>query len=150
MGSSSGTCGVNGTDFCPQAWDEHMYGPVPRTTPANATDIRKPPTGMNHTVCGNTYRSLSDCGSTDDKYSCSCAFRSFDDTRKLGLDPVYPVAACIVLFTAFFQSDLGGRSVQGYVDARGVPHTCRCNEMEIGAECCGQSNGELPTTLIQV
>ena len=143
-GSASGTCGVNGTDFCPQAWDEHLYGPVPRP-PSNATDIVKPPTGSNRTVCGNTCHSISDCGSMDTEYSCSCAFPSSDDARKLGLDPVYPVAACLVLFLASAQSNLGGRSLPSYVDARGVPHSCRCNDEKIGTECCGPTNGVLPT-----
>ncbi len=145
-GSRSGTCGVNGTDFCPQAWDEHAYGPVPRA-PANASNTVKPPTGVDRTVCGNTCNSTADCGSsTDSEYSCSCAFPSPNDARKFGLDPVYPVAACLALFLASTQSNnLGGRSLPGYVDARGVPHTCRCNREKIGVECCGRTNGVLST-----
>ena len=143
-GSSSGTCGVNGTDFCPRAWDERVYGPIPRAPP-NATDIIKPTTDTNSTVCGNRCHSSSDCGTTDSEYSCSCAFPSIEDARKLGLDPVYPAAVCLALFVTSVQSNLGGRSVQSFVDARGVPHTCRCNETVTGRECCATTNGVLPT-----
>ena len=146
-GSSSGGCGKNGTDFCPQAWDEHIYGLIPRAS-ANTTDIIRPPTDIFHTVCGNTCHSLSDCGSVDRDYSCSCAFPSFHDARRLGLDPIHLVAACLALFTASIQGKLGGRSVPNYVDARGVPHTCRCNERETGRECCGQTNGDLPAKIL--
>ena len=149
-GSRSGTCGVNGTNFCAQAWDENRYGPVPRA-PANATNIIKPPpNNANGTVCGNTCSSTSDCGSTDSEYSCSCAFPSSADARKLGLDPVVPVAACLVLFLASTQSNLGGRDLPSYVDSSGVPHTCRCSDEKIGVECCGRGNGVISTRNMSV
>ena len=31
--SPSGTCGVNGTEFCPQKWPTSLYGPVPPRAP---------------------------------------------------------------------------------------------------------------------
>ena len=146
MGSYSGHCGVNGTDFCPSAWDKETLGPVP-LVPPNTTDIIKPAQKGNSTVCGNTCYGQSDCGSTNSQYSCSCAFPSSDDARQLGLDPVAPVAVCLALFITSAQSKLGGRDIPTYVDARGVPHTCRCNETVIGVECCGAVNRLQPMKL---
>lgn len=156
-GPHNGHCGPNGTDFCPSKWDKEILGPVP-LVPPNTTDIIQPVVtqskGGNSTVCGNACHGPSDCGSTSttgsDEYSCSCAFPSTDDARKLGLDPVAPVAVCLALFMTSVQSKLGGKrdTIPTYVDARGVPHTCRCNETVTGAECCGGAvNGIQPTKL---
>ena len=146
VGSSSGRCGVNGTDFCPYAWDERTYGPAP-SVPPDTTDIIKPLNSANSTVCGNTCHGPSDCGSTDSGYNCSCAFPSSDDARTLGLDPVVPAAVCLALFVTSMQSQLGGRDTRSYVDAKGLPHTCKCNETFTGIECCGAINGIRPTRL---
>ena len=145
----SGTCGPNGTDFCPSAWDEETLGPVP-LVPPNTTDIIAPAQKGNSTICGNACQGPSDCGSTGSQYRCSCAFPSLDDSRKLGLDPVAPVAVCLALFSVSVQSNLGGRDVPAVVDARGVPHTCRCNETVTGVECCGAVNGLQPMKLSTV
>ena len=145
-GSPSGRCGVNVTDFCPQDWDHNAYGPVPRVPP-NVTDIVMSPTDPDSMVCGNTCQSTSDCSTTDRTYSCSCAFPSSDDARKLGLDPVLPGSMCLALFVALGQSNLGGRDISSHVDARGVPHTCRCNGTVMGMQCCGKMNGVLPALL---
>ena len=156
IGPHNGHCGPNGTDFCPSTWDKEILGPVP-LVPPNTTDIIQPVTqskGGNSTVCGNACHGPSDCGSTTgSEYSCSCAFPSPDDARKLGLDPVAPAAVCLALFMTSVQSKLGGKRDMidsiptTYVDARGVPHTCRCNETFTGAECCGAINGIQPTKL---
>lgn len=142
-GSSSGRCGANGTGFCPQLWNERTYGPPPRLPP-NVTDIVKPLNNVNLTVCGNTCNGPSDCGSSDSGYSCACSFPSPEDAAKLGLDPVAPVAVCLALFMTSVQSKLGGRDAPSYVNTRGLPHMCKCNETVTGVECCGPTNGILP------
>lgn len=160
-GSPSGTCGVNGNEFCSQKWDVSTYGPVP-VTPPNVTDIIKPsPPNMNLTVCGNECTKPSDCSTssfpaTDDvdaAVGCSCALPSVDDARTLGFDPVAPVAVCMALFISSIQrqkiaggtpSSLGGRDVQmQFVNAENVPHTCRCNETVIADACCVSSSQTL-------
>ena len=148
-GSPSGTCGASGTDFCPAAWDEATYGPAPRTPP-NVTDLIKPdPPDTNLTVCGNKCKGSSDCASANDKYGCSCAFPTSEDAHTLGLDPVVPAAICLALFMSSLQgnsfvgksSSLNGRNAPKYVDGRGLPHTCRCNETFVADGCCESKDG---------
>ena len=133
----SGTCGTNGRQFCPLNWDYKAWGPAPETPPG-ASDIIKPQTpSTNLTVCGNKCHQPSDCGSTSDKYSCSCAIPTITDIRTLGLDPVAPVAICIALFASSMKmSTFNGRDVPSYTDYYQMPHTCKCNATYTSDECC--------------
>ena len=106
----------------------------------------------NMSICGNECHQPSDCGTSDDQYSCSCAVPSYADTRKLGLDPVAPVAVCIALFASSMNAkakaksgSLNGRAVmrgggegRGYTDSFLVPHTCMCDHVtqRVSDECC--------------
>ena len=159
-GSPSGTCGVSGREFCPRKWDEAVYGAVPRIPPGVTDIVKPPPSNPNSTVCGNRCNSITDCGSSDAAgFSCSCALPSVPDAKKLGLDPVAPIAICLALFTSSLKTGpLGGkrdilgegvdtgsfmnmRSVPAYVDGRGVPYTCKCNETFTADACCKPRNG---------
>ena len=159
-GSPSGTCGASGREFCPRKWDEVVYGAVPQTPPG-ATDIEKlPPSNPNSTACGNQCNSTTDCGSPNVAgFSCSCALPSVPDAKKLGLDPVAPIAICLALFASSLKTSqpggkreilgegveigslIGMRSVPAYVDRRGVPYTCKCNETFTADACCRSRNG---------
>ena len=133
----SGTCGPSGTQFCPLDWDYKAWGPTP-DAPFGASDIIKPEApNTNITVCGNRCRQPSDCGSTSDKYSCSCAIPTMTDIRTLGLDPIAPVAICIALFASSMKSNsLIGRNAPRYTDYFQTPHTCVCNATHVSDECC--------------
>ena len=142
--SPSGTCGASGNEFCPKSWDKTAWGPLP-LDPPNVTDIVKPfpPKNGSMGVCGNKCNGPSDCGTTESQYSCSCAFPSPNDARLLGLDPVAPIAICIALFSSALNGDgngLSGRNLPKYVDARGVPHSCKCNETTVSDACCKPSH----------
>ena len=111
-GSPSGTCGLAGDSFCPLQWNETMLGPIPRAPP-NTTDlIAPPPPNTNASVCGNTCHSAADCASPqqqdnygpDNSIGCRCALPTFEDARRLGLDPVSPIAICIALFQTIVSS----------------------------------------------
>ena len=147
--SRSGTCGANLDEFCPKAWDTAAWGPIPNEPP-NVTNIVKlyPPKAGVMGVCGNNCTGPSDCGTTKDQYSCSCAFPSPSDAHLLGLDPVAPIAICIALFASAVDGKgseigkgLGGRGLHEYVDERGVPYSCRCNETMVLDACCESSDG---------
>ena len=147
--SPSGTCGPNHDEFCPKTWDTAAWGPIP-LEPPNVTDIVKtsPPKAGVMGVCGNRCTGPSDCGTTEDQYSCSCAFPSVNDAHLLGLDPVTPVAVCIALFASAMGGTsngkgLGGRDLNVYVDQEGVPYSCRCNETVVSDACCESRDGML-------
>lgn len=138
----AGTCGTNGTQFCPSLWPENSLGPISQMqAPPNSTEIVKPKTaGSNNlTVCGSYCTGPQDCGSSNALESCSCAMPSPADTRTLGLDPVAPVAVCLVLALTTISSPLNGRGVPQYVDERGLAYQCRCNSTYTSNECCGSS-----------
>lgn len=164
-GSPSGTCGASAREFCPRKWDEAAYGAVPRV-PLGATDVVKPPplSDAKMTVCGNKCNNNTDCGSRDTKdFSCSCALPSIPDAKKLGLDPIAPVAVCLALYASSLKTQrLGGKrdliiegsgrsedgdqltsmqSVAAYVDQKGQPHSCRCNETFVADACCESRDG---------
>lgn len=141
----AGTCGSSGIEFCPKSWDTIAWGSIPREPP-NVTDIVQPspPKDGVMGVCGNKCTRPLDCGTTEDQYSCSCAFPSANDAHILGLDPVMPTAICVALFSSTLnghRKGLGGRSLQGYVDQKGVPHHCRCNETTVLDACCQSKDG---------
>ena len=139
---ASGTCGPNKDEFCPKEWNETAWGQIP-VEPPNVTDIVKvePPKNGSLGVCGNKCTGPADCGTTEHQYSCSCAFPSVSDARLLGLDPVVPVAVCLALFSSAASKNLGGRQVEKFVDERGVPHSCRCNETMVSDACCTLNSG---------
>ncbi len=123
--------------------------------------MKPAPSNRNLTVCGNKCNSIADCGGSEDAggFDCSCALPSGQDARRLGLDPVAPIAFCLALYKSSLGiSQLGGkrnvlgermemgyrvneRGVSAYVDKRGVPYTCRCNETFVGDACCRSRNG---------
>lgn len=158
-GSASGTCGASGTEFCPQAWPQEIYGDIPRVPP-DTTDIVRPEAPSNKKmVCGNTCTGTSDCSSRGKQFECSCALPSVTDARILGLDPVAPVAVCLALFASTMQRhspngkrtlldqkqsidhELSGMYAQPtFVDSRGLPHTCKCNATFISDACCVSTN----------
>lgn len=174
----SGSCGASGKEFCPLEWNYKAWGPTP-DSPVGASDIVRPPPPplndnaqmnqsqvqgqaqtpsmstqqqqqkANMSICGNECHQPSDCGTSDDQYSCSCAIPSYADTRKLGLDPVAPVAVCIALFASSMNAkakaksgSLNGRAMTrgggGYTDSFLVPHTCVCDyaSQRVSDECC--------------
>ena len=138
-GSTSGTCGVNGNQFCPQPWPTPLLGPIPRSPP-DATDIVRPGpnpgTNNNLTTCGNKCQGPQDCGGVDDEKACACAIPSGEDAKALGLDPVFPVAVCLVLM----HSNFGGKG--GLIGRReGKPWRCLCNVTFAHGECCGSRDG---------
>ena len=135
-GSLSGTCGTNGTQFCPQAWNEGLLGPIPGAPP-NVTDIVNSTASTNLPVCGNKCSGPQECGPSDSDHDCSCAYPSPEHAIKLGFDPLFPAAVCLVLAAG----SLLGRDLPTYVDSRGVPYKCRCNQTFAANECCGPKDG---------
>ena len=137
-GSPSGTCGVNGDQFCPQPWPTSLLGPIPRAPP-NASDIVRPGpnpgTNNNLTTCGNTCQGPQDCGGGDFEKACACAIPNEQDAKALGLDPVFPVAVCLVLMHSNFGGTGGliGRSEESW--------RCLCNATFTHSECCRSKDG---------
>ena len=92
-GSSSGTCGANGTQFCPQAWIEGLLGPI-LGAPPNVTDIVNSTASTNLTMCDDKCSGPQDCRPSDSDHDCSCAYPSPEDAIKLGFDLLFPTALC--------------------------------------------------------
>ena len=136
LGSPSGTCGANGTQYGPQNWKFGLLGPIPRAPP-NVTDIINSTTSTNLTLCGNKCSGSQDCAPSDSDHDCSCAYPSPQDAMKLGFDPVVPADVCLVLAVRSLLS----RDIPTHVDGRGVPYQCRCNETFTVNECCGSRDG---------
>ena len=138
-GSPSGTCGADGKQFCPQVWNTTYFGSVPQTPPG-ATDIEKASGNKNLTVCGNKCSGPQDCSPGSSDHGCSCAFPFPEDAMKLGFDPVFPVAVCLVL-AHVATSHVNPRDAPKYVNGRGEPYQCLCNATFMAPECCGSKNG---------
>ena len=158
-GSTSGTCGADGRQFCPAPWPLAEFGPIPRAPPSS-TELGPPPVvgvdgTKNLTVCGNKCSGQSDCTASNDDYGCDCAFPNAEDAQALGLDPVAPPSICLSLdkvtfglstsVSALSLVSLVGRNevalAPRYVDEQGVPYQCRCNTTYVGNECCGSRDG---------
>lgn len=149
---ASGTCGVDGKQFCPAPWPEAQLGPIPRAPPFSTEIVLASPDAAgkkNLTVCGNKCSGQSDCSPAQDGYACDCALPNVEDAQVLGLDPVAPPSICLSLgllafgFVSRHKSGLQGRDGVGsiYVDEGGVPYQCRCNATYTGHECCGSRDG---------
>ena len=151
-GSTSGTCGADGKQFCPAPWPLVEFGPIPRAPPYS-TDIVRPPTSgadatNDLTVCGNRCSGQSDCNNSVDNYSCDCAYPNSEDAQTLGLDPVAPPSICLSLASVNFGlSTLStlliprGEETLGEVGEQRAPYRCRCNATYTGNECCGSRDG---------
>ena len=140
---AAGSCGHDHKQFCPEPWPANILGPVPRSPPG-ATNVWKGPgeTVGKLTQCGSRCSKPQDCGdgSGSGKDGCFCALPSPQDSHKLGLDPIAPVAVCLGLI---FQINKGiaGRDVSKFVDERGEAYRCLCNATFNAEECCGARNG---------
>lgn len=64
-GPTSGTCGVDGKQFCPAPWPLAEFGPIPRAPPYSTDIVRPLDAGVdgtrNLTVCGHKCSGPSDC-----------------------------------------------------------------------------------------
>lgn len=143
---AAGSCGHDHKQFCPEPWPVDVLGPVPRAPP-DATLVWKAPGdgGTNLTQCGSRCQGPKDCGSGDGsgEDGCFCALPSPQDSRKLGLDPVAPVAVCLALVHAAISGGIAGRGVERFVDERGEQYRCLCNETYVSPECCGSGKARL-------
>lgn len=137
---AAGRCGHDHRQFCPEKWPVDVLGPVPRAPP-DATLVWKAPGdgGKNLTQCGSRCKSPRDCGIGDGsgEDGCFCALPSPQDSRRLGLDPVAPMAVCLALVHAAVSGGIMGREVGRFVDERGEMYRCLCNETYVSHECCG-------------
>lgn len=97
LGTSAGTCGADGRQFCNARWPEEILGPIPQTPP-HPTSLEIIPSSDNNNksmICGGQCKGPSDCGNANPDTDCLCKFPSLDDVRRLGLDPVAPQRLCL-------------------------------------------------------
>ena len=141
----AGRCGSDRRQFCHSPWP---FGPIPYSPP-NMTNVNKPDSSKNTnlTVCGNKCNGPQDCARSNGIEDCFCAVPSFDDARTLGLDPVAPVAVCLVLLKVISNNALSNIHVGTrdlgfkYVDVSGTKYVCRCNATFDAHECCDSTDG---------
>ena len=138
---SSGQCGSDGKQFCPQAWNTSYFGSLPPRTPPNASDIETVPGNRNLTICGNRCKGPQDCSPTGVQADCNCAYPFPDDAVSLGFDPVFPVAVCLVLVNLAASGKVSPRNTPKYVNSRGETYRCLCNATYVAPECCGSKDG---------
>ena len=139
----AGHCGHDHKQFCAEAWPIDVFGAVPRSPP-DATNVWKDAgeKAGDLTQCGSRCEKPQDCrgGGATGGYGCFCALPSLEDIRKLGLDPVAPVAVCLALMYKV-NKGLSGRDVERYVDQEGQNYRCLCNATLVAEECCGARDG---------
>ena len=139
--SASGTCGADGKQFCPYPWNATYFGSAPPRTPPGATNIEKAPSNRNLTVCGNRCKGPQDCSPSSSDHGCNCAYPFPEDAQQLGLDPVVPVAVCLVLAYVAKTHEVGARSVGGFRNSNGELYQCLCDETFASPKCCGSNDG---------
>ena len=140
--SASGACGIDNKQFCPYAWNASYFGSGPPRTPPNATDIEVYSSTRNLTICGNKCKHPQDCSPSTKDHGCKCAYPFPEDAIKLGFDPVFPIAVCLVL-AYVFTDGIGARGTQSFMNDRGEEYRCLCNETFAAPECCGSKDGIL-------
>ncbi|KAI9677500.1 MAG: hypothetical protein M1817_006454 [Caeruleum heppii] len=165
----AGTCGPDGRQFCPTPWPRMALGPnIPVTPPStwggpspggSGSQSNSAPSSAGATMpqrdkgkwpalCGNRCRSNTDCGGSLQSTGCRCVAASLTEVRRLGLDPVFPQALCLLVMQSASQQLPGGRgrltrrSVEDMRSLNGSARwACACNATYVSEACCHSDEG---------
>ena len=135
-GSSAGTCGRDGRQFCVERWPSSLLGPIPTAPPdpknLDGVVVEDPDADVGQ--CVNHCTGQYDCNAGDGIDACDCTVLDPAAAKLYGVDPVTPPNLCLLVLQASATKGLHGR---GLVEDR----VCRCNVTYISPGCCGSRDG---------
>ncbi|KAI9681287.1 MAG: hypothetical protein M1817_002570 [Caeruleum heppii] len=144
----AGTCGADGSQFCPMAWPSDVLGPKPVAPPPDQTSTLNADTPAQAPQCGTECTSNRACRAPGSPPGCRCVAASVDKARAKGLDPVFPKAFCLIAIQGLVhtrpkQAGAGnaGRSLPDSNQTFSEAWACACNQTYVSEGCCGSETG---------